>query len=145
MRGIVIALLFCLLSLSLHDTSSAERGLRDRAELHCLALNIYFEARGESIRGQIAVGQVTLNRLKHALFPGTICGVVLQPFQFSWVNQIPKWYKTKVPEETIILASNIIDGKYKDESRGALYFHAREAEPFQRREVLRIGNHIFYR
>lgn len=145
MRGIVIALVFCFLSLSLHDTSSADTGLRDQAELHCLALNIHFEARGEPIRGQIAVGQVTLNRLKHVLFPDTICGVVLQPFQFSWVKQIPKWYKTKVPEETILLASNIIQGKYKDESRGALYFHAKEAEPFERREVLRIGNHVFYR
>ena len=47
-------------------------------ELWCLATAIYFEARGESYRGQVAVAQVVLNRVKHKLYPDTICGVVFQ-------------------------------------------------------------------
>jgi hypothetical protein len=47
-------------------------------ELWCLSQAVYFEARGESYRGQVAVAQVVLNRLKHRLYPKTICGVVFQ-------------------------------------------------------------------
>ena len=50
----------------------------DKAELHCLALNNYFEARGESTTGQRAVANVVLNRVKHKGFPDTICAVVKQ-------------------------------------------------------------------
>ena len=47
-------------------------------ELWCLATAIYFEARGESYRGQVAVAQVVLNRVKDHRYPDTICGVVFQ-------------------------------------------------------------------
>ena len=54
-------------------------------EASCLALNIYHEARGQSIAGQIAVGQVTLNRLRDRRFPNTICEVITQgPHRPSW-------------------------------------------------------------
>ncbi|MGZ9034938.1 MAG: hypothetical protein ACXW25_11110, partial [Rhodospirillales bacterium] len=44
------------------------------AELRCLALNVYWEARSESALGRLAVAAVTLNRVAHRDFPGTICG-----------------------------------------------------------------------
>src|SRR5690606_16794036 len=47
-------------------------------DMWCLAQAIYFEARGESYRGQVAVAQVVLNRLAHKLYPNSICGVVFQ-------------------------------------------------------------------
>ena len=50
----------------------------EERERRCLATAIYFEARGEPIRGQIAVGQVILNRVRSPQFPQTICGVVYQ-------------------------------------------------------------------
>ena len=50
----------------------------------CLAKNIYFEARGESLEGMLAVGIVTLNRVKSPNWPNSECGVVWQPKQFSW-------------------------------------------------------------
>ncbi len=140
MRGILVVLLICLLSLNLTDEPSI-----GAAELHCLAMNIHYEARGEPLRGQIAVGHVTINRFRHKSFPRSICAVVMQPLQFSWVKQIPNWPRTVIPESTYILAHNILWGKYKDETKGALFFHAKEAEPFNRREVLRIYNHIFYK
>src|SRR5690606_9256257 len=52
-------------------------GLSDK-ERWCLATAIYFEARGESYRGQVAVAQVVLNRVKDHRYPDTICGVVFQ-------------------------------------------------------------------
>lgn len=55
--------------------SQAEFETRER---RCLATAIYFEARGEPVRGQVAVGQVILNRMRSPLFPQTICGVVYQ-------------------------------------------------------------------
>jgi len=67
----------------------------DKTEIKCMADNIYFEGRGESINGQIAIANVTLNRVKSDKFPNTVCGVVHQGFdksrpwilnkcQFSW-------------------------------------------------------------
>ncbi len=66
---------------------SAETGLPqfDRAELNCLAQNIYFEARAESMQGKMAVANVTKNRLESEEFPNTWCGVVKQgPVRESW-------------------------------------------------------------
>ena len=50
----------------------------EQRERRCLAIAIYFEARGEPVRGQVAVGQVILNRVRSPVFPETICGVVYQ-------------------------------------------------------------------
>lgn len=58
----------------------------DLTELECLALNIYHEARSESLLGQQLVAQVTINRAQHNGFPDTVCGVVRQAKQFSWTH-----------------------------------------------------------
>ena len=50
----------------------------DLAELDCLALNIYHEARGETYQGKVAVANVTLNRVAHSKYPDSVCGVVRQ-------------------------------------------------------------------
>lgn len=115
------------------------------SEVRCLAQNIHFEARGESLKGKVAVAFVTLNRSVDRKFPGSICKVVHQPGQFSWVDQIPNYKKVKIPTETSQLAFDILDGKYKDPTKGALYFHNDEAEAFDRKEISRIGNHVFYK
>ena len=58
----------------------------DPKQHNCLALNIYHEARGERVEGQIAVAHVTMNRVNHEKWPSTICEVVYQPKQFSWTH-----------------------------------------------------------
>jgi hypothetical protein len=58
----------------------------DHTDLECLALNIYYESRGESILGQELVAQVTMNRYRMKGYPMTICGVVKQKKQFSWTK-----------------------------------------------------------
>lgn len=55
-------------------------------ELHCLAMNVYHEARGEPIEGQLAVALVTMNRVRHERYPDSVCRVVWQPRQFSWTR-----------------------------------------------------------
>ena len=67
-------------------------------ERDCLAANIYYEARGESVKAQKAVAHVTLNRVKSKQYPKTVCAVVLQNKQFSWTMQVPK--------QKIVLALN---------------------------------------
>ena len=53
-------------------------------EINCIAVAVFKEARGESIKGQEAVAQVIMNRTKHEAFPNTPCKVVLARNQFSW-------------------------------------------------------------
>lgn len=124
------------------------------AERRCLALNIYWEARGEPEAGQTAVAHVTLNRAGAAAFPATICGVVHQggaegPCQFGW-------YCDGTPDEptnpsawaeALAAADRALAGA-KDPTGGALYFHGLRERPqwaqtrYDRKTV--IGQHVFF-
>ena len=83
----------------------------DREEVDCLAKNIYFEAKTESIKGQVAVGLVTLNRVMGRHYPNTVCEVVYERKQFSWYSdglsdrprQFAAW------EEARLIASALLD------------------------------------
>ena len=114
-------------------------------ELYCLAQNIYFESRGESKIGQIAVAHVTLNRVRDPRFPKNICAVVKQPYQFSWVHTIPSYKNIKISPAAKELALEILLNKHKDPTAGALFFHNKTIKPFKRTVIATIGNHTFYR
>ena len=131
----------------------------------CLALNVYFEARNQSIMGQMAVAHVTLNRVYDKRFPKTICGVVKQgkyygnsprrdKCQFSfWCDgrsdkpkNIPAWNNAKK------IANHVLNNHSKtnqDVTHGALYYHATYVKPdwskFNLEHSITIGDHIFYR
>ena len=82
--------------------------------LTCLALNIYHEARSEPLYSQVAVAQVTLNRVSNPNYPSTVCGVVTQKGQFSWywdgLSDKPKEplaWKRSVALADLILEANI--------------------------------------
>lgn len=121
-------------------------------DLNCLALNIYFEAYEESIKGQLAVGLVTLNRVKSPYFPNTVCGVVYQHKQFSWYwdgksdrPRYPKKYET-----ARLLASSLLhpESKIYDYTYGSDHYHADYVDPYWRDgmiRVVKIDTHIFYR
>ena len=123
---------------------------------NCLALNIYHEARGENIEGQLAVAQVTLNRVKDPNFPDSICQVVYERTnkvcQFSWVCVKKSQYPTNREQYAQIkkLADSILRGEKKHariEYRNAVYYHADWVSPnwmAEKKEVARIGRHIFY-
>lgn len=123
----------------------------------CLANAIYFEARGEPIKGQIAVAQVVLNRVKHKAYPNSICGVVYQNqtwrnrCQFSFAcDGIPErirdkksWAKAKK------IATDVMRGKSYIRKVGiSTHYHADYVNPRwakHLRRTYRIGRHIFYR
>jgi len=128
----------------------------DEKEVHCLALNIYFEARGESEIGQQAVGHVVMNRVEHSAYPDSVCGVVhqggeqrLYRCQFSWWcdGQSDKPVDQKAWRQSLRLAQDIYLGFLEDTTDGALWYHATYVSPYWSKKLLqgpKIGQHIFY-
>ena len=126
-------------------------------QFQCLAEAVYFEARGESYRGQVAVAQVVLNRVHSSLYPSTICGVVYQnqskrnACQFSFacdgisdkVNEPVAWKTAKE------VAEKVLRGElYLTEVANATHYHASYVRPDwagNMRRMTKIGLHIFYR
>ncbi|MBN9317391.1 MAG: cell wall hydrolase [Devosia sp.] len=125
-------------------------------ELWCMATAIYFEARGESYRGQVAVGQVVMNRVAHRLYPDTICGVVFQnqnkrnACQFSFAcDGIPERVtEQKSWDQAMQIAKDVIAGKeYLTEVGYATHYHATYVYPHwapRMKKVTKIGMHVFY-
>lgn len=127
----------------------------------CLALNIYHEARGEPLAGQLAVAQVVLNRVKSPKFPDTVCEVVHQgqynkttPIknrcQFSWwcdgKSDVPK--DNTAWEEIAELATKLVTKQNVDITEGALYYHTTNIDPYwskQFKQTVIINSHVFYR
>lgn len=116
------------------------------SELFCLALTIYFEARGESVLGQVAVGQVVMNRVNSLDFPNTICEVVYQPRQFSWVwdriDNLPQHGKDWA--RSLDIAILVYKYKPSDITHGSLYYHTTSMKR-RPKTGMTIGNHIFYK
>lgn len=117
----------------------------------CLAKNIYHEARSEDLLGQLAVAQVTLNRLESPKYPDTICKVVMQKFQFSWANQkARRWTHPKGSawEAAKNLANQFLSGGVRVSGlETALYYHADYVSPSWRDPnsmIAQVGAHIFY-
>jgi N-acetylmuramoyl-L-alanine amidase len=120
---------------------------------HCVALAMYWEARGEGHRGMLAVGSVVLNRVEDDRFPSSVCGVVYQggespPCQFSW------WCDGKSDRPThgelwassLSIADELLTARPSDPTHGALFFHNTSIRsPWRRDRTARIGNHVFYR
>lgn len=121
-------------------------------DLKWLALNIYHEARGESIDGMIAVGVVTMNRVNSNLYPNSIEQVVKQSHQFSWYwdGKNDKVYNKKSWEVAKSVAKIVLtkkDTKMAQKLDGALFYHANRINPWWSRKkkvVAIIDNHKFY-
>jgi spore germination cell wall hydrolase CwlJ-like protein len=145
-----------------HAKTPAERlGLFDeksRAKPEkCLAEAVYFEARGEAVRGQIAVAQVVLNRAFSGKYPETVCGVVYQnkhrylacQFTFACDRHPDVIRDQKAWERAKAVASGSLDGKlWLPEVGKATHYHAYWVRPWWVRTMTRldkIGVHTFYR
>lgn len=115
-------------------------------EVTCLARNIYHEARGESLKGQVAVALVTLNRTKHGNYPSTVCGVVYDKGQFSWTSAPTRIVNNTAWKSSIELAEAVLEGNITLPNFNALYFHNVSIRPKWKTKVrpLRIGNHVFF-
>lgn len=118
-------------------------------ELRCLASTIYFESRSESLTGQLAVAHVVINRAESGRFAPTLCGVVYQRGQFSFVRggRMPaintagrQW------RNALAIAQIARNDSWKNQAPGALFFHATHVSPrWNRARIAQIDNHIFYR
>jgi spore germination cell wall hydrolase CwlJ-like protein len=118
-------------------------------ELRCLAGAVYFESRSESLAGQLAVAHVVINRAESGRFPRTLCGVVYQKSQFSFVRggQMPAINTShRQWRNAVAIAQIARDGSWQNAAPGALFFHARHVSPgWNRPRIAQIDNHIFYR
>lgn len=117
-------------------------------ELRCLAGAVYFESRGESLAGQLAVAHVVINRANSGRFPSSLCGVVHQPSQFSFLRggKIPAAREGTQWNNALAIAQIARDGSWKNQAPGALFFHARYVSPgWRKTRIASIDNHIFYR
>ena len=137
----------------------------------CLALNMYYEARGQGTAGLLGVTAVVFNRVKDKRFPNTICEVIEQgptskwgwkkkrkiipirnKCQFSWYcdgkSDIPKNLPIYTKFLRIAQAMVAKDIPFIDITDGALFYHADYVLPGwakTKKRTTRIGNHIFYR
>ena len=118
------------------------------SELSCLAGAVYFESKGEPLSGQLAVADVIINRTKSGRFPASICSVVTQRGQFSFVRggHIPTIANSRAYRTAIAVARVAMADAWENPAGDAMYFHARRVSPAWRmQKVASIGNHIFYR
>ena len=138
----------------LNMSSYEELNKEEQKQVDCLALNIYREAGHEEDDGKLAVALVTMNRVKAAGFPDSVCKVVQQKTknvcQFSWkcIPRLPRidqqLYKyTREIATLVFLNHHMLD----DITLGALFYHADYVRPrWKKLEVTtKIGRHIFYK
>jgi N-acetylmuramoyl-L-alanine amidase len=137
-------------------------------ELICLAMNIYHEARNQSIAGQMAVALVTINRMNDSRYPNTICEVVMEgPTRISWVDKTKEypikhrcqfsWYCDGLSDtvrnfDTFVkitkLADIVMTQFVVDITDGATHYHADYVKPAwaaTKTRTTKIDDHIFYR
>jgi hypothetical protein len=124
------------------------------AEWQCLTEAVYFEARGESLSGQIAVAEVILNRVDSPLYPRTVCGVVKQRgsggCQFSYIcdGRTDRMREKAAADLAGRIARAMLDGAPRVLTEGATSFHTRSVRPGWSRRYIQtasIGAHLFYR
>lgn len=118
-------------------------------ELECLAGAIFFEAKSESLAGQLAVGRVVIARSQSGRFPASYCGVVYQPSQFSFIRgrSMPSINRSSRDWQDAVRIAMIADqGLWKSPVEGAMFFHAAHVSPrWGKARMAKIDGHIFYR
>ena len=118
------------------------------SELNCLAVSVYYEAKSEPLAGQLAVADVILNRAQSGRFPRSVCGVVTQRGQFSFVRagKLPTPPGNGQWKKALAVAQVAMKEQWDSPVPEALYFHARYVKPsWKRPRVGAVGNHVFYR
>ena len=122
-------------------------------QAHCMAVAVYFEARGESLEGQLAVARVIMNRAASGKYPPSWCGTVKQPWQFSFVNPRTGHYPavnegSAAWQKALGITRLAINNAIPSLSHDVLWYHADYVAPSWGRRlsfVQKIGTHIFYR
>ncbi|WP_425439500.1 cell wall hydrolase [Puniceibacterium sediminis] len=122
----------------------------------CLAEALYFEARGESVKGQFAVAEVILNRVDSPRYPNSVCGVVHQgtgkkygcQFTYTCDGNPESIHEPKAFTEVGKVAKLMISGAPRALTDGATHYHTGRVKPKWARKfplTAEIGTHLFYR
>ena len=129
---------------------------REKAE-KCLANAVYFESRGEPVRGQIAVAQVVMNRVFSPFYPNNVCDVVYQnahrhlscQFTFACDGKSKAIHERGAWARASRIAKHVLDGQIYEPAVGtSTHYHAIYVRPNWAREMrknVRYGIHNFYR
>lgn len=128
-------------------------GGKDRA---CLSEALYFEARGETVKGQFAVAEVILNRVESGRFPNSVCGVIHQgtgkryqcQFTYTCDGRAEHIAEPAAYDRVAKVARLILDGKSQALTDGATHYHTTNVNPRWARvykRTAKIGVHLFYR
>ena len=126
------------------------------SEMKCLAEAIYFEARGETIEGQYAVGEVIINRVLSNEFPSSVCGVIseganrLNACQFSYNcdGKLETINEKKIYGRILKLSKILLEPSARFLTGGATFYHSKFVSPSWSKKFLKtneIGNHVFYK
>lgn len=125
--------------------------------LLCLAIAIYFEARGEIEVGQAAVAHVIMNRVESTRYPDDVCAVVQQnrrpgtrlcQFSFWCDGKSDRPAEPSAYMQAVLVALAVVDGDIPDPTGGAMWYHADYVRPGWRLGLIagpKIGRHLFYR
>ena len=128
------------------DNLSVETASRDD---ECLAIAVYFESKSESLEGQLAVARTVINRAQSGRFPSSLCGVVTQPSQFSFVRggRFPALSRSSRDwREAVAIAHIARNDLWNSTVPNALFFHATHVSPvWKLKRLASLGNHVFYR
>lgn len=125
-----------------------------RADVDCLTEAVYYEARGESPRGQAAVAQVVMNRVKHPAYPKSVCAVVFQgagrvcQFSFACDGSMKRRRENLAWSRARDIATRALSGALRAEIGSATHFHTTAVSPAWAPQMLRVANvgtHVFYR
>lgn len=138
------------------DYLDRQRTATGDAQWRCLTEALYFEARGESVKGQFAVAEVILNRADSSRFPGSVCKVVNQgtgrkhACQFSYTcDGRPENIENRTAWERVGKVARImLDGSPRNLTNGATFYHTTAVRPSWAksfRKTTQIGVHVFYR
>ena len=122
----------------------------------CLSEALYFEARGESIKGQVAVAEVILNRVDSPAYPDSVCGVINQgtgrkfacQFTYTCDGRAEIINEQSAYERVAKIARLVMDGLPRNLTKGATHYHTTSVRPSWARKfpkTAKIGSHVFYR
>lgn len=134
-------------------TVSAARAETINPQVKCLADNIYYEARGQSLKGKVAVANVVMNRMKQPdRFGSTPCAVVKQKiaghYQFSWMKNKQPIRDSDTYDDCLHIAETVYSGHMQDITNGSTFYHATYVNPkgwSKYKLMTRIEGHLFYR
>jgi len=119
------------------------------SELECMAKVVRHEAANQSRKGQRAVAEIIMNRVRSGRFADTVCGVVNQPGQFFDTASYNPSRDTKQWKTAVEVSQEVLGNDGENVTNGALFYHASYQSPTRffrgRQQVLAMGDHIFYR